>query len=178
MPIDVIAKRLEWDDANQRPALPRSLSNEQEKRIRDLFVTRARYVEPFPEAHIKRAVAISQERPPPPPPPPPAPLRVPIPATPSQDASQAAVSSFGNSGVALAIAVMCVAIMCFLSSFVSRKVAGEQLSFGARVVVLTLVAFVSTAGLHALGIVDEFKLLSVSLVGGLSVGLLFSIKDL
>jgi hypothetical protein len=56
-------KQLAWDDVNQRPVLNREVGADQERRIRELFVTRGGYVEPFPADNIRKAFAISLEKP-------------------------------------------------------------------------------------------------------------------
>lgn len=60
-PIETVTRRLTWDDRRQRLSLPRNLSEDQERRIRSLFVVRSGYVEPFLELKISRAVSIAEE---------------------------------------------------------------------------------------------------------------------
>src|ERR1043166_4586831 len=171
MPLDGMVRRLTWDDANQRPALARSLSDDQERRIRQLFVARAGFIEPFPASYIKRVAAIADERPSPPTAPP---RPAAVPSAPGAPASGLTIAP--NSNLALAVGVVFVAFLAWMFGTVSKMLSGERPNFWRQVAVESTSLIISGLVLYAFGIVDEIKWLSIPLVGGLSIAVVSSIR--
>jgi len=173
LPIDTVARRLTWDDLNQRLSLARNISNDQERRIRELFVTRPGFVEPFPESNIKRAVAISEERPPPPPPIPSSPFSSPE-QQPIPQATGLRIET--NSYLALAAGIVFVAFLSWVFGAASKIMSGDKSKFWRQVGAESISLIASGSVLYWFGIVDEIKLLSIPLIGGFSIALISSIK--
>jgi hypothetical protein len=167
-PIDGVVKRLTWDDYHQRPLLTHIPDTEHERRIQNLFVSGPGYVEPFPESNIKLAFEISEERivsPPPPLPPPPF------------QPGGGGFSIGANSGLAVGGSLVFVAFLSWAFGFVSRMLSGDRPKFWRQVGVESAVLIISGTVLFWFGIVDEIKLLSIPLVGGLSVAVISSLRS-
>jgi hypothetical protein len=127
------------------------------------------FIEPFPESNIKRAVAISEEGPPPPPPPSFVPREAPstLPTGLHIDA---------NSNLALGAGVIFVAFVSWVFGTASKLMSGERPHFGRQVAVESLSLIISGTVLYSFGVVDEIKLLSIPLLGGLSIAVVSTIK--
>jgi hypothetical protein len=174
--INGMIRRLSWDDANQHPALPRSLSIDQERRIKELFVARVGYVEPFPESNIRRAAAIGEERPPPPPLAPSIAKPREEPTHQSTGSHPAGLNVAPNSSLALGLGIMFVAFLAWVFGTATRMLSGEKPNFWRQVAVESISLIVSGIVLYSLGVVDEIKWLSIPLVGGLSIAIVSSAR--
>ena len=80
-----------------------------------------------------------------------------------------------NSFAALGTALGVICCFAWVSGKLSATFSGE--GFLRRVGVETIVSVLAGAILHYLGLVDEWKLLSVPIFGGLSVALIASAKS-
>jgi hypothetical protein len=170
LPVDVVSKQLEWDDARGHPQISRQISDDQRRRIQSLFATQGRYIEPFPESAISKAIAISEEPPP-----------VSRPSTQSTSASGLNERTSGlqissNSNTALVGGIVFAAFLAWLFGFVNRLASGEKPSIGRQILVESASLVISGVVLYSFGIVDEIKLLSLSLGGGFSVAVISTIK--
>jgi len=165
--INNFVRRLSWDDFNQRPALAVSPGSDQDRRIRDLFVVRGGYVEPFPESNIKKAIEISEEKP-----------RISSPPVmqPTESVQHPGLYIQTNSFPALAGGVMFAALLSWVFTRTSRALSGDRPSILRQIIVESGALIISGTVLWWFGVVDEIKLLSIPLGAGLTVALISSMK--
>lgn len=82
-----------------------------------------------------------------------------------------------NSNSALIMGLMFVAFVAWISSFVTKAISGKK-SLPREIAVETIAGILSGVVLYWSGIVDEIKWLSVPLVGGFSIAVYSSVRDI
>lgn len=163
--INSFIKQLTWDDYAMRPALSETLTDDQERRIKQLFVAQSGYIEPFPESSIRRAFQIAEEKP------------APAPAVSAQVAGRSQFSVPANSYAALTGSLIFAAFLSWVFGVVTRKLSSERPHFWRQVGIESIGMVISGIILYWLGIVDEIKLLSIPLAGGLSIAVVSSVRS-
>jgi hypothetical protein len=101
-------------------------------------------------------------------------------AAPSNQKTPAATSSPKTPSppapLAVIFAVLCVTALCVLAAIVTKRVA-SGLSIWQKIAIQSITTLVSSLGLYAFGIVDQFNLLTIPIIAGVTVSMAISVRD-